>query len=524
MRVSRVEEMRAMDATAIEKYGIADELLMENAGHASYEIIRRKIGLFPHKFLIVSGSGNNGGDGLVVARKLFSNGADVHILLAGNPEKFKGSAKLNYEIVRKIGIPLTLLETAQQAAPFIEACDVVVDAIFGTGLARQVEGKYRELIQLINQANKTVVSIDIPSGINGNSGQVMGVAVRAHYTITFGLAKWGNLLYPGFEHGGELFVTHISFPPDIYENEAVKVMLNMLVPLPPRAGNMHKGSAGKVLFVAGAANYLGAPYFAAQAFLRVGGGLSYLATPHEVAPFIANKGSEIVLQPMDGTAQGSLALANEEKILALSEEMLMLVMGSGTSLNSETQTLIRNLAQKSNKPVLIDGDGITAIAEDLACIKERSQPTILTPHPGEMARLSGYSIREIEENRIEILQEVSHKLNAIIVLKGAHSLIGLPDGRVFINLSGNSGMATAGSGDVLTGTIAAMFARYRDAEVATRMGVFVHGLAGDLAAATIGQDGLVAGDILGHLPQAVIRFREEWQEMNRNFYGKISII
>ena len=524
MKVSRVEEMRKMDATAIAQYGIPDKLLMENAGHASYEIIRRKIGLFPYKFLVFSGSGNNGGDGMVVARKLYSNGAKVQILFAGNPENFKGSAKMNYEIVQKIGIPQQIINAADQALPFIEQCDVIVDAIFGTGLDREVGGKYRDLIEHINQSGKKVVSIDIPSGINGNTGQVMGVAVRANYTITFGLAKLGNLLYPGFEHGGQLFVTHISFPPAIYQNESVKSAINSLIPLTKRPGNTHKGSAGKVLFVAGASTYLGAPYFSAESFLKAGGGLSYLATPKEVAPFIANKGSEIVLQPMESTPQGSLAKVNQEKILELADGMRMVVIGSGVSLNDETKGFVRSLAQKLNTPVLIDGDGLTAISEDVSCIQKRKSPTILTPHPGEMARLTGYSIKEIENNRVDILQETCTKLNAIIVLKGAHSLIGLPDGRVFINLSGNAGMATAGSGDVLTGTIAAMFAQFSDASIAARMGVFIHGLAGDLAAQEIGEDGVVAGDILNFLPNAITYFRKNWQNLNETFYGKLAVI
>ena len=524
MRVSRVEEMRAMDATAIERYGILDQLLMENAGHASYEVIRRKIGLHPHKFLVISGSGNNGGDGLVVARKLYSNGAHVRVLLAGNPEKFKGSALLNYEIAKKIDIPMETVTSAEQAAPFIEQSDVIIDAIFGTGLDREVGGKYRGIIELINQSGKKVISIDIPSGINGNTGQVMGIAVRAVHTITFGLPKLGNLLYPGFEYNGHLHVTHISFPPAIYENDQVKVAINTLPPLPERPGDTHKGSAGKVLFVAGAANYLGAPYFSAEAFLKAGGGLSYLATPRSVAPFIANKGSEIVLQPMQPTDAGTLSLENLDKILALAEEMRLVVLGPGVSLHEESQELIRRLAKELEKPILIDGDGLTAVSEDLTVIQFRNQPTILTPHPGEMAKLTGKSIREIESNRVPILQETCKKLNAIIVLKGAHSLIGLPDGHVFINLSGNAGMATAGSGDVLTGTIAAMFALFKDAALATRMGVFLHGLAGDLAAGEIGQDGLVAGDILQHLPEAIRTYRQNYRELNETFYGKVSIV
>ncbi len=524
MRISRVQEMRQMDAKAIEQYGIEDKLLMENAGHASYEVIRREIGLHPHRFLVMVGSGNNGGDGLVVARKLYSNGAQVRILLVGNPQKFKGSALMNYEIARKINIPMEAVASPDQAARALEQSDVIIDAIFGTGLDREVGGKYRDIIELINQSGCTVVSLDIPSGINGNTGQVMGVAVRAAHTITFGLPKIGNVLYPGFEYGGHLHVTHISFPPAIYEDASVLVSINHLRRLPDRPGDTHKGTAGKVLFVAGAANYLGAPYFSAMAFLKAGGGLSYLATPKTIAPYIANKGSEIVLQPMEATETGSLSTTNEETILNLAEEMRLVVLGPGVSLHSETQELIRNLAHDLEKPILIDGDGLSAIAVDLSSIRYRTQPTILTPHPGEMARLTGKTIREIEQNRVDILRETCQSLKSIIVLKGAHSLIGLPDGRVFVNLSGNAGMASAGSGDVLTGTIAALFAQLHDAAWAARLGVFIHGLAGDLAAAQIGQEGLIAGDILHFLPKALVEYRRNYQEMDETFYGKISIV
>ncbi|NOX88967.1 MAG: NAD(P)H-hydrate dehydratase [Calditrichaeota bacterium] len=524
MKVSRVDEMREMDRTAIEKYGIPDEILMENAGHASYEVIRRKIGLENRRFLICCGAGNNGGDGLVVARKLFSNRATVQALLLGDPEKFKGSAKLNYDIVQKMGIPCARITLADQIIPYLSQSDVIIDAIFGTGLDREVGGKYREIIELINQSDKQIVSLDIPSGINGNTGQIMGTAVKAHFTVTFGLPKIGNLLYPGFEHNGRLFVTHISFPPEIYQKESVLVRINEPAPLPERPGDAHKGSCGKALFVAGAANYLGAPYFSAHSFLKAGGGLSYLATPQTIAPFIAERGPEIVLQPLSATEQGSISPANLDFLLKLSEEMEMVALGPGASLQEETQQLIRDLAAKLPKPVLIDGDGLTAIAQDLKCIKKRKAPTILTPHPGEMSRLTKYSLSEIQSNRIDILQETCKKLNSIIVLKGAHSLIGLPDGRVFINLSGNPGMATAGSGDVLTGTIVAMFAQFRDAIKAALTGVFVHGLAGDIAAGEKGEDGIVASDILNALPAAIAQYRKNRRVTKEEFYEKIEVI
>jgi NAD(P)H-hydrate epimerase len=419
---------------------------------------------------------------------------------------------------------MSQLKETGAAAAAIDHSDASVDALFGTGLSRDVGRLYSELIDLINASQKPVFSLDIPSGINGDSGQVMGTAVKAAHTITFGLPKVGNLLYPGFEFGGRLHVTHISFPRELHNADELRIGINDPLPLPPRAADGHKGSFGKALFIAGAANYLGAPYFSAMAFLRAGGGLSYLATPESVASFVGNKGSEIVFLPQSATPTGSIALEDKVELLEFAKNVDMVVLGPGLSLDDETQELVRNLTADIDKPLVIDGDGITAVASDLSCIKKRSQPTVLTPHLGEMARLVGLTHDEIQSNRVGCLQETARELNSTLVLKGAHSLVGMPDQRVFINLSGNSGMATAGSGDVLVGTIAAMLGLGLDPEEATRMGVFVHGFAGDLAEKQLGADGLAAGDILEHLPAAVKRIREDLAAIAADHYGKIFLV
>lgn len=524
MRIATVEQMRKMDQRAISEFEIPDQILMENAGLASYEIIKQHFNLKENRFLIVCGAGNNGGDGLVVARKLFSNEAQVQIALLSQPEKFKGSAAMNYKITQKMNIPTQLIESVDEFNKFLSRSDILVDAILGTGLDRQVSGKYFEIIRSINESAKPVVSIDIPSGINGNTGQVMGIAVKAQMTITFGLPKLGNLLFPGFAYNGRLFVTHISFSPEIFNDEAVKVQVNKPVSLPERPADAHKASCGKVLFVAGAANYLGAPYFSAMAFLKAGGGLSYLATPQNVAPNIAVQGPEIVLQPLKATPEGSIAYENLDFLLEFADEMEMAVVGPGTSLQPETQRLIRDFVQSTAKPVLIDGDGITAIAQQPDVLKKRTAPTILTPHTGEMTRLLNVDIKTIQTNKIELLRLACQQLNAIIVLKGAHSLIGHPDGRIYMNLTGNAGMATAGSGDVLTGTIAAMYNQFKEPLIATRIGVLLHGLAGDIGAQTIGEDGLTAGNILNSLPQAIKYYRQNWRVIKDNYYQKISLL
>jgi NAD(P)H-hydrate epimerase len=524
MKISTVAEMRDLDKTAIEKFGITQEILMENAGEAVYFVILQEYGIKNKKFALFCGTGNNGGDGLVAARKIYSTGGDVRVFLLGDEKELKGSAKKNLEIVSRFPIEIIPFDTTESIKQEILQCDAIVDALFGTGLTRAVEGVYKEAIHLVNQSGKPVFSIDIPSGISGDTGQIMGEAVRADYTITFGLPKRGNMLYPGFEHCGKLFVTHISFPPSLYTRDSLKAEISHPVELPARNEKGHKGTFGDVLFIAGASGYLGAPYFSALSFLKAGGGYSRLASPLSISPFIAGKGSEIVFLPQEETSSGSIALQNRQNLLEISEQVDMVVMGPGLSLDEETQELVRQLAREIKKPLLIDGDGITAISEDIELIKERQNPTILTPHPGEMARIARISINEVLENRISLVQKEARSLNAYIVLKGAHSLIGYPDEMVFLNMSGNSGMATAGSGDVLTGAIAAMYGLGLRLEDAVRAGVFIHGFSGDLAAEEKGEDGITAQDILDYLPFALKRYRNEYDEVMSHFYKSLYVV
>ncbi|OPX36759.1 MAG: bifunctional ADP-dependent (S)-NAD(P)H-hydrate dehydratase/NAD(P)H-hydrate epimerase [Desulfobacteraceae bacterium 4484_190.3] len=521
MKVCSVSEIRSMDRNAIEKFGIKDELLMENAALATYSVIQDEFGIKGKKFVVFCGAGNNGGDGCVVARKLHSNGGDVTVFTLGDMNKLTGAAKMNFNILSKIPLEIQKVGSAESIRTEVLHCDAVVDAIFGTGLAREVGGIYREIIQLINESKKKVFSVDIPSGVNGDTGEILGVAVKADYTVTFGLPKRGNILYPGYEQCGKLYVTHISFPPALYEDKSVKVEINDPVSLPSKDKKAHKGDFGEALFIAGAASYFGAPYFAAMSFLKGGGGYARLAAPISIIPFIGGKGSEIVFIPQNETGEGSISPENEDQLLKLAEKMDMVVIGPGLSLNEETQHLVRKLVREIKKPILIDGDGITAISQDLAILSERSDATILTPHLGEMSRITKLPVEEIDRNKIDVLQRTSKELNSIIVLKGAHSLTGYPDGGVFINMSGNPGMATAGSGDILTGTVAAMFGMGQSVEDAVRTGVFIHGLSGDLAARDIGEDGMTAGDILDYLPYAVKIIRdgddEELKDMDYYF-------
>lgn len=504
-----------MDQQAIQQYGIVEEVLMENAGLAAYRVLSESIGIAGRRFLIVCGVGNNGGDGLVVARKIYSGGGLPDVRILSDPAGYKGAARTNFNIVSRLGLSVQTMGDAEDID--VQDCDAIVDAIFGTGLARPVEGRYRDVIKRINDSDKSVLSLDIPSGVAGDTGQIMGIAVKADRTVTFGLPKIGNLVYPGCGRGGRLHVTHISFPPELYRSDAITVAVNEPPDLPARDPAGHKGSFGNVLFIAGAAAYFGAPYFSAFAFLRAGGGYARLAAPRSIVPVIAQQGSEIVFHPQKETPEGSIALENNTALMDLARTVDMVVMGPGLSLNTETRKLILALAAAINVPLLLDGDGITAVSGDPDCLRQRKFPTIFTPHLGEMARLTGLSIDEIAADPVKIIRRTAKDLAGIIILKGPHSLIGFPDGRVRINMSGNAGMATAGSGDVLAGTIAAMVGLGIPAEDAASKGVFLHGLAGDLAADQIGQDGMTARDILDFLPLA-LKTDREWAASLENPY------
>ncbi len=503
MNVSTVKQMRAMDRTAIEQYGIAEELLMENAGQAACTVLQDMAPITGRHVLIFCGLGNNGGDGLVLARKLHSLAAEVSVYLLGAPNRFSGVTRLNLNIVRRLPLSMSQLVDCNTLADELTRCDTVVDAIFGTGLSREISGLQAQVIELINNSGKPVLSLDIPSGVAGDTGQVLGTAIQATTTVSFGLPKIGNLLYPGFALGGSLHVSHISFPLALTEDEQLQVSINNPPPLPPRDVTGHKGSFGQALFIAGAASYLGAPRFAAQSFLKAGGGYSRLAAPETVVPFLAMQAGEVVFVPQQPTPSGSIALSNRDALLELAAGQDFVVLGPGLSLDPQSQQLVRELTATIDRPLLIDGDGLTALCTEPEILQQRTAATVLTPHLGEMARLTGCSVAKIEQDKIGVLRQTAARLQAVIVLKGPHSLIGTPDGRVFINLSGNSGMGSAGTGDVLTGTIAAAFCLGLSFIDAIRKGVLLHGLAGDLAAANLGEDGMTAGDILNYLPRAL---------------------
>ncbi|MDD2352275.1 MAG: NAD(P)H-hydrate dehydratase [Atribacterota bacterium] len=524
MKIARVIEMQNMDEDAINKFGISDELLMENAGLSICQLIYNNFKIENSSFLVICGVGNNGGDGLVVARKLHSNGAMVNICILGNPEKYKGSALKNWQIINNLNISSKIQPSINELESVIKPGDIIIDAIFGTGLARNIEGYYLEVIQLINKINNPVISIDIPSGINGNTGSIQGIAVKADYTVTFGLPKIGNILYPGYDYCGKLYVSHISFPPYLYNKNDLNTYINSPLLIPNRLNEGHKGTFGDALFISGSRNYYGAPYFSSLSFLKSGGGYSRLAAPASIIPYIAIIASEVVFLPQKETATGAISSANIPALLKLSEKTDIVIIGPGLSLEEETQNLVRRIVTEINKPILIDGDGLTAISNDLSILQSRKHPTILTPHLGEMSCLTKLPVNQIKEDLINIVVDFAGKNNTITVLKGAHTLIAIPDGNVFINMTGNSGMASAGSGDVLTGTIAAMYTLGLPVESAARQGVLVHGLAGDMTAKKLGKDGMTARDIMESLPNAIKMIRREDISLNNNKFSGIEII
>ncbi len=508
MKISNVARMRAMDRAAEERYGISELLLMENAGLAGAAVLNSEIGIAGRTFLVFCGSGNNGGDGFVVARKILSLNGTAKVFVLGDPAKYAGSAKANQEILSRLPIEVVRLNSAKDAAEDLSRCDAVVDAMLGTGIDREITGIYAETIERINESSKPVLSLDIPSGVNGDTGHIMGCAVAADYTVTFGLPKLGNLLMPGYDLCGRLFVSHISFPPQLYDDNDIPFEISSPHELPPRNPAGHKGMFGQALFIAGASGYYGAPYFSAMSFLKAGGGYSRLACPECIMPYVAGKGGELVIVPQKQTESGSISYRNKDALLDLAGKMDIVIIGPGLSLNDETCRLVRELTGLIEKPLIIDADGISAFISAPEILRRRSFPTVLTPHMGEMSRLTGMAVSKIDEDKIAVLTKTSSDLNSIIVLKGANSLIGYPDGRILVNVSGNSGMATPGSGDVLTGAIGAMFGLGLDIGNAVSKGVFIHGVSGDLAAEEIGPDGITASDILDKLPQALRMDRE----------------
>lgn len=511
MKLATAQEMRDIDRRAIADCGVPGIVLMENAALA---LCRRVMEALEERtgrcVKIVAGRGNNGGDGLALARQLLCRGMDVEVLLLSPPTELSGDAATNYRAADNLGVKLLVVKSDQgpeALAQHLSQADVVVDAILGTGIAGEVKGAARRGIEAVRRVPADrVLAVDMPSGIDSDTGQVLGAAVPAGKTVTLGLPKVGHYCYPGAAYAGEVIVDPIGLPASLLEHNDIQTCLTTIeecrVALPARKADAHKGDCGRVLVVAGAAGLSGAAALCGLAALRAGAGLVTVATPESVNAILEVKLTEVMTTPLPETSDHTMALAAEPILMDMSQDADVLVIGPGISQRSQAQRVVRRLVQGVDKPIVVDADGLNGLAGDLAAIAQRRAPAILTPHPGEMSRLVGQSIEDIQRDRLAAARRLAEHVGAVAVLKGAGTIIANPDGRAHVNPTGNEGMASGGTGDVLTGLIGGLLAQGADIYQAAVAGVYVHGLAGDLAAQPSSR-AMIAGDLLEKVPDAL---------------------
>jgi NAD(P)H-hydrate epimerase len=515
MKVATASQMRELDRRATEEFGIPSLLLMENAGlQAVLEMDRSFPRLSTSRVAIACGKGNNGGDGLVVARHLFDRGTAVEVFLLARKSEVKGDARTNLEIVKHLKIPIHEVTTSHDLQAIREAvgnADLIVDALLGTGTTGAAKGLLAEAIDLLNQAGRPIVALDIPSGLSSDEGGIPGPSVNATLTITFGLPKRGLVLFPAASRAGRVAIVDIGLPRQLLSDASLEVSL--LEPkgaagaLPPREPDAHKGTYGHVLVLAGSPGKTGAAAMCALSALRIGAGLVTLGLPESLNDMMEAKLTEVMTEPLPETRERTVALAAWGKILTLMEGKRALAIGPGLSTHPETSELVRELVSTVRVPMVVDADGINALAPKLETLAKAAAPLILTPHPGELARLLSISREEVTQNRIPIAQKVATSFKVHLVLKGGRTLVVDPEGRVAINMTGNPGMATGGTGDVLTGLIAGLLAQGVNPGLAARAGVYLHGLAGDLAAEAVGQEAMLASDLMAQVPDAIRRLK-----------------
>ncbi|MBP1764302.1 MAG: ADP/ATP-dependent (S)-NAD(P)H-hydrate dehydratase, partial [Firmicutes bacterium] len=481
-----------------------------NAGVSVVKEIEKIIGDYRDKRICVfAGKGNNGGDGFVVARHAVNRGAKVKVFLVGQKSAVTGDAQVNLLTLERMDIEVVELrrerdwDKARIAAQF---ADCLVDALLGTGIYGEISAEFAQAVDLIDEAAKPVISIDIPSGIHSDTGQVCGKAVTAVCTVTFGLPKLGLLLYPGVDYTGRVVVADIGIPhqllmdPQIRQNQITMEHIRTI--LPKRHSAAHKGSCGKVLVVAGSQGLTGAAFLSSSAALRAGAGLVTLGIAAGLHDIMEIKLTEVMTHPLPEVAKGVLGSSSLEDIFLLASDNNALAIGPGLGRAQDTLTMVRDVVQLAERPLVIDADALFALVGHTEILSGASVLPVVTPHPGEMARLMGRSIGEINGNRIATARQAAEQWGSIVVLKGAHTVIAFPDGEIYINLTGNPGMATGGTGDVLTGIIAGLIAQGLSSHDAAVAGVYLHGLAGDMAAGDY-NSGLIAGDLLPMIPAAV---------------------
>lgn len=506
LKVLTAAQMREIDRRTIWG-GLPSLVLMENAGRSVSDFIREKFGkLGEHRIVVLCGKGNNGGDGLVAARHLFTNHrpAAIDVVLIAAPEDLKGDAAQNYKMLLECGCPV-----ARELTPSTRAATILVDALLGTGIKGPATGAIEQAIRQINSEfpRAKIVAIDIPSGLASDSGAVLGDSVQADYTVTFTAPKVGQVLPPGSDRVGELRVYSIGTPAALYEDDP-DIFLSLLNPaqfqrlLGTRSKGAHKGDFGHVLVVGGSRGKTGAPAMTGMAALRAGAGLVTVASAESAVAVIASHAAELMTEPLPETTGGAIARTALAKLEKIAVDKDVLAIGPGAGRDPDTAGFIREIAGKFAPPVVIDADGLNALAG--TDWRAGGRPRVMTPHPGEMARLIGKNIAAVENDRVNVARSFAMERGTVVILKGRRTLLGFPDGRVWINPTGTPAMATGGTGDILTGMIAGFLAQFpQDADNAIAAAVYLHGLAGELGAAVLGEKCLIATDLLRYLPAAM---------------------
>ena len=515
MKVVTAAQMRQIDGQTIDEIGISGIVLMETAGS---QIVRKIERHYPtaQRIGIFVGKGNNGGDGLVIARQLAHAGREVFIFLVSPPETFIGEARVNLDIVEKLGLQIkeVLIDDGLKKSHFLVAnCDLFVDAIFGTGLRGDVRQPIAKIIDVINNQSAPILAVDLPSGLNADTGHPLGICIKADTTITIGLPKRGVLVQPGAELAGNLEIVDIGFPQQAIDAQNINVNWTTekqaIDWMPLRFNASHKGSYGQVLVIAGSIGMTGAAALTSEAALRAGAGLVTLAIPKSLNIIMEVKLSEVMTLPIPETDAGSIAESAVTPIFEYASKTgAVLAIGPGLSQHPETVRFVHKLIRENRKQELglrmvIDADGLNALAQEKELISMLESGTVLTPHPGEMSRLTATSIHILALDRISAAEEFARQHAVTLVFKGAPTIIANAEGDVWINSTGNPGMATAGMGDVLTGTISGLIAQNLPTDIASTLGVYIHGLAGDITADKAGRHGLIAGDVLLSVPKAM---------------------
>ncbi|MDD8017924.1 MAG: NAD(P)H-hydrate dehydratase [Bacteroidota bacterium] len=496
------QQMKKTDEFAINKLGVPSLTLMENSGCCVADEIQRQLTVKNKNVVVFCGIGNNGGDGFVVARILQERDAIVTVVMMGKPSAMSEDAKHTFGRLSK------QIRVVQCDDFFKETkiYHVIVDAMFGTSFHGALNGTYFQAAQWINvQKKATVVAVDIPSGLNGESGEVEAEAVKAHFTVTLSHPKLGFYQRRAKEYTGNIIVTDIGIPAKASNRVSSNIFLveesDVKEIIPTRHSNSHKHSVGKIFILAGSKGMTGAALLSSQSAMRSGAGQVILGIPESEYPIVAKRTLEVMPLGLPSTDEGTLALGAKKEIEKRIQWADVVLLGCGVSQNKETQQLVRDVLTTCSKPIVIDADGLNAIANDNRILKRwKSKQIVLTPHVGEFSRLSGISSSEIEKNKFSLAGQFAEQYNVTLVLKGAPTIIATSSRDIFVNPTGNPGMSTAGTGDVLAGIIASMMGQQLSGMAAAVCGVYLHGKAGDVAAKKIGMHGIIAGDLIKFLP------------------------